>query len=270
MGTAFHNRTPPPFPHEIVDLTDDLSVSSLMKSFAPNVIVHSAAMSKVAECEDHPEAARNLNVAATARLVRWAQRLSAKFIFLSSDQVFDGLKGGYRESDAPHPISEYGLTKLEAEHLIFTSETKSLVVRSNNIVGKSIGWGECFTDWVVKRMRSGQSVPLFRDQYRSPIHIRALEDLLVEACLSDITGLIHAGGPRRMSRLDIGYAVCRAYGFSPELIADESYRSHSHQNVMTPDTSYDISHLRQIVPQLIQKNLDEEFILDAAEDMPRL
>jgi dTDP-4-dehydrorhamnose reductase len=265
LGTIFTSKKIPPFHHAVIDLRDDRGVGALMESFQPDVIVHAAAMSKVAECEDHPEQARQINVDSTACLVRWAQRCSAKLIYFSSDQVFDGRKGGYRESDSPHPVGQYGLTKLEAERLVLDSPVRALVIRSNSVVGRAGEWGESFSDWIIRRLCAGQPVPLYRDQFRSPIHIRAMTDLVAEACLSELTGLLHAGGPRRMSRLDLGFAAARAYGLSADLIADESYLSHPHQSVMTPDTSYDISRLKQLVPQLIQAPLDEEFTVDATE-----
>jgi dTDP-4-dehydrorhamnose reductase len=269
LGIAFQTRKPLPFRHDFADLTDDYSVSALLQSFKPQVIVHAAAMSKVAQCEDQPEAAREINAAATARLTRWSQRLSAKLVFLSSDQVFDGRKGGYRESDAPHPISEYGLTKLEAERMILSSETRAVILRSNSVVGHSMGWGESFSDWILNRLRAGQPVPLYIDQYRSPIHVNVITEILALACITDMGGLIHAGGPKRMSRLQVGFAVSRAYGLSTDLFEEHSFMAHSHAAVMTADTSYDISHLKQILPLLKQRSLDEDLLDDAEKDKVR-
>ena len=103
LGTVFRSPKRLPFRHERIDLTNELAVASLLQEFKPQVIVHAAAMSKVIGCEEHPDDAAEVNVAATARLLRWAGLLHAKLIFLSTDQVFSGDKGGYRESDEPGP-----------------------------------------------------------------------------------------------------------------------------------------------------------------------
>jgi dTDP-4-dehydrorhamnose reductase len=265
LGTFRNARRTLPFPSQRIDLTDTRGTNSLIESFRPEVIVHSAACSKVIECEDDPATAIAVNIDATARLVLAAERSHAKLVYLSSDQVFSGEKGGYRESDTPEPRGRYGATKLEAEGLVLSSSAKTLIVRSNSVVGRSLGFGESFTDMLVGRLGNNESVSLFADQYRSPIHIRVMVEILTAACLSDLTGLLHAGGPRRMNRLDIGYAIARAYGLSADLIESASYLTHSRASIMTRDTSFDISRLRQVFSPIKQRSLDEEFLDDAKE-----
>jgi dTDP-4-dehydrorhamnose reductase len=196
-------------------------------------------------------------------LIRWAETLHAKLIFLSSDQVFSGAKGGYRESDTPDPVSVYGRTKLEAEGRVLTSAARTLVIRCNSVVGPSIGWGESFTDFVLHRLRAGRSIELFEDQYRSPIHIRSLLDVLEAACVLEFSGLVHVGGPRRHSRLDVGYAVARAYGLSSDSIEVTRFREHPQAAAMTADNSYDISRLKQLMPFLRLRRLDDDLLADA-------
>jgi dTDP-4-dehydrorhamnose reductase len=265
LGLVFRSKKLLPFSHRQVDLTSGKPVRLLIESFKPNVIVHCAACSKIVECEDHPDLAADLNIEATTGLVREAERLHAKVIFLSTDQVFSGDKGGYRESDATGPLGRYGLTKLEGEQIVLRSSARALVIRSNSVVGRSFGFGESFSDMVVRRLGSGQSIVLFEDQYRSPIHIRSMVEILHAACVTELSGLLHAGGPKRMSRLQIGYALARSCGLSPDLIEPGSYRNHPRANIMTHDTSYDTSRLRQILSLIKQRSLDEEFLQDVHE-----
>jgi dTDP-4-dehydrorhamnose reductase len=263
LGIVFRAARTPSFRCVSTDLTDERAVAETLRNFAPQVIVHAAAMSRVIECEDRPDDATAINVTATARLVRWAERLDAKLVFISSDQVFSGRKGGRRESDVPDPVSRYGRTKLEAERYVLASSARSLVVRANSVVGPSLGWGESFTDMVMAKLRRGESVVLFEDQFRSPIHIRSMTDVLEAACVHDLSGLVHAGGLARLSRLDAGYALARAYALNPDRISPGSYRSHPRANIMTADTSYDVSRLLQVVPALRLRPLDDEFAADA-------
>ena len=263
LGIVFRNQRCLPFPNESIDLTAGKAVTALLQDFKPHVIVHAAAMSRVIECEDHPEQAALANVAVTESLALAAKTLRARLIFLSSDQVFSGKKGGYRESHIPDPVNVYGRTKLEAENAVIASGVVSLIVRSNSLVGPSIGWGDSFTDMIVRKLRAGEAVTLFEDQYRSPIHIRTMVRIVEAVCVLGLSGLIHAGGPRRISRLDTGYAVARAYALSPEGITAVGYRSHPRADVLTADNSYDISHLRQLLPFIEMRPLDEELAEDA-------
>jgi dTDP-4-dehydrorhamnose reductase len=270
LGVVCRSVRAPKFRSVRLDLTDEPSVAEAVRGFAPQVIVHAAAMSRVLDCEDRPDEAAAVNVKATARLMRWAERLHSKFIFISSDQVFSGRKGGRRESDTPDPVNCYGRTKLEAEQHVLSSSARTLVVRSNSVVGPSHGWGESFTDRVAATLRRGESVVLFEDQYRSPIHIRSLLDVLEAACAQDLSGLLHVGGLARLSRLNTGYALARSYRLNPELIIPGSYLSHPRADIMTADTSFDISRLMQVVPALRLRSLDDEFADDAREgEAPR-
>jgi dTDP-4-dehydrorhamnose reductase len=140
-----------------------------------------------------------------------------------------------------------------------------LVIRSNSVVGPSIGWGESFSDWILNKLRFGNSIQLFEDQYRSPIHIRSMTDVLEEVCIRDVVGLLHVGGLRRLSRTDIGYTIVRAYGLNPDPIEPVSYKTHPDSAIMPQDTSFDGSRLRQTLPAVRLKSLDEEFLQDAKE-----
>ena len=263
LGTVFRSRRPPAFAHQKVDLTDERSVAFVVREFRPDVIVHSAALSRVLACENDQAAANEINVQATGRLARWAERLHAKLIFLSSDQVFSGEKGLYIESDTPNPINHYGKTKLEAERLVLGTSSGNLVIRSNSIVGPSSGSGESFSDWIINRLQAGQSVPLFEDQYRSPLHIRTMLDVLESGCVQDVTGLVHVGGPQRMSRAEFGFAVARTHGLSADLIDVTSVNTHPNASIMPKDTSYRISRLRQLMPYIKFPSLEEALLEDA-------
>ncbi len=265
LGITFRSSRPLPFPTQRVDLTDERTVAFVVREFRPDVIVHSAALSRVLACQTEPALAEAVNVAATGRLARWAERLHAKLIFLSSDQVFAGDKGLYIESDLPKPINVYGRTKLSAEREVLETSSANLVIRSNSVVGPSQGGGESFSDWVLNRVQSGMRVPLFQDQYRSPLHVRTLLDVLVSACIHDVTGLIHVGGPKRMSRRELGYAVIRAYGLTPDLVDETELRSHPHAEIMPRDTSYRIAHLKQAMPYITFEALEDEFLKDARQ-----
>lgn len=264
LGIVFRAPREPAFRVVRADLRDDRQLRNVIERFRPQVIVHAAAMSRVLECEADPEAAQEVNVAVTAKLVRWAERVHAKFVFLSSDQVFSGCRGGYRESDEPDPVGVYGRTKLQAETLVLAATAPALILRSNSVLGRSRGWGESFSDYVRAALQQNRPLSLFADQYRSPLHVRAMLQVIEAACSLELNGLLHIGGPQRMSRLDTGYAVARAFGLSPDLISPGSVHNHPCADVMSVDGSFDISRMRQQLPFLRLRSLDAELAEDAA------
>ena len=96
-----------------VDLTDSTQIRTLWQRHRPNLVIHCAALSRTGVCEQDPARARRINVDATTQLADLARDLP--FVFLSSDQVFDGTKGNYVEPDEVNPLNVYGQTKAEAE-----------------------------------------------------------------------------------------------------------------------------------------------------------
>ena len=93
-------------------------VDAVFDEARPNVVIHTAAMTNVDACELDPESCRLHNVTATEHLVQAAKRHHSHFIFLSTDFIFDGLNGPYREEDQPAPLSIYGQSKLDGEHIV--------------------------------------------------------------------------------------------------------------------------------------------------------
>jgi len=115
FGT-FRNR---PFPGGLpLDISDESAVSRLLDSVRPDVIYLTAAYTHVDGCEEHPEEALRINVLGTRHVVEGCKRRGARLVFFSTDYVFDGRAGPYREEDRPHPLGVYAKTKLQAEQLI--------------------------------------------------------------------------------------------------------------------------------------------------------
>ena len=108
---------------------------------------------------------------------------------------------------------------------------------------------------------------LFRDQYRSPIHIRSLIEVFAGAIEKGLTGILHAGGRERQSRLETGTQLAAAYGFDQSFIHSISYRDHNHSDIMHGDGSFDISFLTQMLPGLRLRPLAEEFLTDAHQSL---
>src|SRR3970040_1328980 len=88
-----------------VDLTDLSHVTDIYRTLNPQAVIHGAALSRTKDCEQHPEKARLVNVAATAHLATLAK--DVPFFFLSSGEVFDGERGWYEEGDEARPINVY-------------------------------------------------------------------------------------------------------------------------------------------------------------------
>ncbi|MDP9131572.1 MAG: SDR family oxidoreductase [Nitrospirota bacterium] len=194
-----------------VDLTDGSRVQDLWRLCHPSLVIHCAALSRTGACERDPAQARRINVEATKRLADLAHAIP--FVFLSSDQVFDGLKGNYVETDEIHPLNVYGQTKAEAEQIVLQNPAHS-VIRVALTAGTSATHDRSFVEDMLRAVAQGTMLTLFTDEFRCPIPAGALVRALWEFVECKQPGLYHLGGSDRLSRWEIGELLA---GWYPEL-----------------------------------------------------
>lgn len=190
------------------DLTDPTQVKALWRRSPPDLVIHCAALSRTGACEQDPVRARLINVETTKYLADLAR--DVPFIFLSTDQVFDGSKGQYVETDEVHPLNVYGQTKAEAEQMVLENPAHS-VVRIALTAGTSPTRDRSFVEDMVQTATKGATVTLFMDEFRCPITAGALARALWEVAAQQRPGLYHLGGCERLSRWEIGELLARWY-----------------------------------------------------------
>jgi dTDP-4-dehydrorhamnose reductase len=193
------------------DLTDERQVKVLWDRLQPQAVVHCAALSRAGQCEADPDLAYEINVRATRRLVELAH--DRPFIFLSSDQVFDGTKGCYVEGDEVHPVNVYGQTKAEAEREVLRNPFHT-VIRVALTAGCSDNGDRSFVEDMRTACRQGQRLTLFTDEFRCPLPAGVVARAIWELLKLECPGLYHLSGSERMSRWDIGLALA---GWYPDL-----------------------------------------------------
>ncbi len=194
-----------------VDLTDEASVSRIWQEHQPAAVIHCAAISRPAVCEQDPELARRVNVEATVLLASLADKIP--FLFLSSDQVFDGRQGWYVETDRINPVNYYGETKAEAEQAVLANPHHT-VIRLALTAGTSQTGDRSFVEDMRRSAVRDHRLTLFTDEFRSPIPAGVAARAVWELIVCERPGLYHLSGTERLSRLDIGKALATWY---PEL-----------------------------------------------------
>ena len=115
--------------YHALDITDGMEVNLLIEKLQPDTIIHCAALTQVDECEEHPIKAWEVNVTATRFLIDAAKKYGVFFIMMSTDFVFDGMNGPYKETDTVNPVSYYGSTKVAAEKAVAESASSRSPVR---------------------------------------------------------------------------------------------------------------------------------------------
>ncbi len=207
-------------PGTVKEIQMDFTDSSWQEviDFEPDVIIHTAAMAKLDDCEAQPFKARAVNDEATRQLVDIARQLGARFIYTSTDQIFDGYHGHYTESDLPNPLNVYGLTKYEPEPYILKTHDDAVVVRCALIYGMSLNGIRTFTENMIANLREGRPVNLFPDEFRSPILVNNLAEVIWELVDNDFHGVINVGGSQKVSRYEMGEIACAILGVPAKLL----------------------------------------------------
>ncbi len=230
-----------------VDLTEGESVADAFRSDRPDVVLHAAAMARVADCWREPDRARRVNAEAAATLARLATDAGARLVHVSTDLVFDGEHAPYREGDKPAPVSVYGLTKQLGEEAALAAP-RSAVVRVSLLYGPALHGRPSFFDEQAAALRAGRPVTLFRDEWRTPLDLVTAARALLAVADSDFGGLLHVGGPERLSRLEMGLRLAASLGADPSPIMPADRDAAPAPEPRPRDVSLDSSRWRAAFP----------------------
>lgn len=204
-----------------IDLKDRAGVARLLAELRPTIIIHTAAMTDSGLCEREPEAAQRENVGATQSLLDAAAQTPMQppaFVFISTDLVFDGEHAPYHEDSPTAPVMHYGRTKLRAEEAVRAYPGTWTILRTALMYGPPMPHRASFLDWLVRPLREGKSVTLFRDEWRSPVLVDDVVEVLTRWITAPLPGLYHLGGGERISRFEMGEAVADRWGLPRELL----------------------------------------------------
>jgi dTDP-4-dehydrorhamnose reductase len=225
-----------------MDITDFNGVEKLINQLKPHTIIHCAAITDVDLCERNRDLAVKVNYEATKVIAKASEKIDAHMIYISTDYVFDGLKGMYREEDKPNPINTYGLTKLLGETAVMENCNRSLIARASVIYGSKPAAGKVnFTLWILGKLKSGERVKVLKDQYVSPTLNTNLALMILNALEMNLTGIIHMSGATRVSRYEFAIQIARKFNLDEGLV-EEAYMHEMNWIAKRPrDSSLDVS-----------------------------
>jgi dTDP-4-dehydrorhamnose reductase len=231
---------------EQIDLTDHKSVTQALDRIQPDLIVHCAAATNVEWCEQNPEYAKEINEDATLFLARKAVELDAKFVFTSTDSVFDGKTGNYSEGDAPGPLNAYAAGKARSEVEVASANPGALIIRSY-FYGNSPSGTRSLLEWVLNRALKGNEVPGFTDSYFSPINVHDFAEALYATVTAGVSGLLHLGSSYSISKYEFARIVMETYKCDMSLLKPITVDDIGLRADRPRDTSLDVTMLESIL-----------------------
>jgi len=204
-----------------IDLTDVDSITQLFESFDPNVVVHAAAISNpTAAMLLPPKDVYSINVKATEQLAKLCDKHSAKLIYLSTDLVYAGYRGSLLKEEAKLiPVSLYAETKLLGEIKIKNIFDNYIILRTALLYGLSSTHSVNHFQEMYEKLKNGISVPLFIDQYRTPLALHDAARIIREIIQKDFkTETFNFGGLERVSRFELGEILCKTANLDRSLL----------------------------------------------------
>ena len=196
-GTVFYNTLQPDHP-------DNFDIVG----YNPDVIVHCGALTHVDYCEAHENESYDQTVQSTKNLIELAKKCSARFVYISTDYVFDGKNGPYREDAEVNPLSVYARHKLEAEQMALNEVPGTLVLRVTNVYGNETR-GKNFVARIVEQCRSHQKLTLKLpyDQYATPTNAWDIARAMFVLLRDEKNGVYHICGTDFMNRVELALRV---------------------------------------------------------------
>ncbi|MDD4161043.1 MAG: SDR family oxidoreductase [Methanothrix sp.] len=196
------------------DLLDVPDISDMLERLAPEVIIHSAALTDVDRCEREKDLAYKMNVEGTRAIAAAAEKVGSFLIYISTDYVFDGLCGMYREDDIPNPVSYYGYSKLLGEQFC-----RGCIARTCVIYGSRPASGKVnFALWLLSSLKSGKQVRVVTDQFITPTLNTNLAAMVLEAADRRLCGVYNLAGATRISRYYYALELAREFDLDASLI----------------------------------------------------
>ena len=196
------------------DITNkDLTIFQETK---PDIVIHTAGITKLDPCETNQELAHKINVEGTENIIQGCKLNNSKLIYISTDFVFDGKKGNYKEEDITNPLSCYGKTKLKSEELVKNSGLDYIIARVAVLYGAK--QNNKLVSWCVEQLRKKEYTNLIADHMRTPTLVDDIAEALHILILNKRRGIYHVAGSETLSAFSIGVRIAEEFNFEKKYL----------------------------------------------------
>lgn len=207
-----------------VDLLDFSAISDALDGFQPDVIIHSAALRSPDVCENQQEFTQKVNVDASVHLAKEAERLDSRYIFISTDYVFDGTEPPYEVDSKRNALNAYGQSKVDAEDAVFEVNSQAAVLRIPVLYGKEEYLTESAVLCITEHVQKQESCTQDNWAVRFPTHVgdvaKALRDLVEKNLeFSSWSGIWHYSASEAMTKYDMACLIAEIAGLDKSLIS---------------------------------------------------
>ena len=254
-----YNESKPEYGDSVkMDLKNHEMISSILTEKKPEIVIHLGAMTGVDLCEKERISASEINTKATEIIAKECSKLNSFLVYVSTDYVFDGNLGMYKEDNVTNPLGFYGESKLEGEKVVQNFSTNWCIARTSTPFGLH-PTKKSFPMWVIENLQKQKQIDILIDQFTSPTYIPNLSRMLIEISERRITGVIHAAGASKISRYQMASMVSDKLNLDGTLLKQISINKMKWVARRPKDSSLDVSRASSILnekPQKIDQSLN--------------
>jgi dTDP-4-dehydrorhamnose reductase len=224
---------------DVTNHDQTLAVLSLTK---PDVVIHTAAMTQVDQCETERDLCWKANVTGVENVVEACEKNNIHLVHVSTDFIFDGSHGPLDETALPKPVNFYGESKLAGEQAIQKSKIKWAILRTVLVYGITPDLSRSnIVLWVKKSLEEGKTINVVNDQWRTPT---LAEDLAMGCYLTAIKkaiGIYHISGEEMMTPFEIANQTAEFFKLDKTLIKPANSSTFKQPAMRPPKTGFIIT-----------------------------
>ncbi len=204
--------------YQKLDISERRSLTKLVRHFRPDWVLNAAAYTDVDGAETERALCWRVNVTAVENLVYACRKVHAKIVHVSTDYIFDGTNGPYREEDFPNPIGYYGRSKLAGENVLKAGDVEFAIARTMVLYGKAEGVRANFVTWLIAKLQAGEHVRIVTDQFGNTTLAEELAAGLWAIVEKSKAGVFHIAGREIIDRYHFALKIAHVFGLNADLI----------------------------------------------------
>lgn len=239
------------------------SEQELEKTFLcvnPDIVINLSGVYKNLDfCEKNKELTMNVNGLALKTISNLANKFDSFLVTVSTDQVFDGYKGNYRELDKICPINHYGKTKAAGEKIVQNIAKKYCIIRTSMLWGRN-QIRKTFSEFILNEIKHKNKLKLIQDQTTTPTYLENFCEMFSEVIEKEILGIIHLSGPEKLSRYEFGKKILGLAGLDKEKIIPSKRQEFDFGKYMPRDTSLNTDRtikLLRVHPEKVETSIQK-------------
>ena len=221
-----------------LNITVRNDIRAFFSKYQPDIIINAAAFTDVDKCEKEKSLCWMTNVKGIENILEACETFSPVFIQISSDYIFNGRSGLYKEIDEPDPLGHYGFCKLAAEKTVKASDFEYIIARTMILYGNGEKIKSNFVTWILDKLKKGEQIPIVNDQRGNPTFVDDLSEAIYRLIKKEAYGTFHISGRESCSRYEFALKIAEVFELNHELIKEVSTEELKQTAHRPSDTSF--------------------------------